>query len=269
MEKLKSINKLTQLTAKVSAGKKILSVYFIAGYPSLEDTAEIVLSLQDFGVDAIEVGMPYADPLVDGSVIQNSGYQALSNGMNIDILFEQLSQIKDRVHIPWVLMGYYNQMFRYGVEKFIRRAHYAGCSGILFPDLPLKEYIDEVKPHTDIMGINNIQLITPRTESTIRHNILQYAQGFLYVVSNPMTTGGNADFSAYKTYFQEVSDTDIGIPKLVGFGIDSREKLDFVYRYFDGAIIGTSFITSLRQGAIRQSVADFFEQRLRLHISQG
>lgn len=266
MERLKSINRFKQLIRKVSARQKILSIYFVAGYPCLDDTAEIILALQDMGVDLIEVGMPYSDPMVDGPVIQSSAYQALSNGMNLDVLFGQLREIKDLVRVPLVLMGYYNQVFRYGVEKFMEQAHRAGCSGILLPDLPLEEYIKVVKPYANDLEIASIQLVTPYTTDNRLENILSHAQGFLYVVSNPMTTGSYSNVSRHEGYFQKMKRLEVSIPKLLGFGIDNKEKLEFAYRYFDGAVIGSSFVKSLSsiQGNLKDSINEFFVQGLQL-----
>ena len=264
MERLKNINSLNGLAEKVTQGKKILSIYFVAGYPRLQDTKEIILTLQELGVDIIEVGMPYSDPMVDGPVIQRSARKALSNGMNIDLLFEQLLSIKERIRIPLVLMGYYNQLFRYGIKRFIDRADHAGCSGILFPDLPLEEYISQVKPYTDAVGLCNIQLVTPHTVGERLEHAIHHTQGFLYAISNPMTTGGDADLSRHEDYFQTLSHRNVSVPKLLGFGIDNREKLDIACRYFDGAVIGSSFVKSLSSdpGGVKSGIIDFFERCL-------
>lgn len=243
-----------------SEGKKVLCIYFTAGYPNLEDTAKIILSLQDRGVDLIEVGMPYSDPMVDGAVIQESSRQALQKGMTLDVLFDQLYQIRFLIRVPIVLMGYYNQMFRYGIDRFLRRAKESGCSGILFPDLPLEEYVGLVKEGCDVLELSNIQLITDRTSSHRLRSILSLAQGFLYVVSGSVTTGSEVVLGHQTEYFQKLQFEMPKFPRMLGFGIDSREKLKFSHRYFDGAVIGSAFIKALDGNDLERSMDVFFER---------
>ncbi len=237
------MNKIKQLFE--TKKEHILSIYFTAGYPNLDDTGKIILELQSAGVDMIEVGIPYSDPLADGEVIQSSGKKALENGMSIDLLFEQLSQIKDKVNIPLIAMGYYNQLLQYGAEKFCKKCVQVGISGLIFPDLPLEIYLEEYKGLFEDYNLCNIFLIAPQTSDERIKKLDKYTSGFLYIVSSASTTGIKSNLKRQKEYFERIKGLNLHRPKLIGFGISDNKTFLESCKYASGAIIGSAFINYL------------------------
>ncbi len=224
----------------------LLTVYFTAGYPRLEDTAPILLSLQAAGVDIIEIGMPYSDPVADGPTIQESNKRALENGMSINLLFEQLKSIKDQLTVPVVLMGYLNPVLRMGMDVFCAKCKESGVSGIILPDLPAREYDLHYREKMEANGLSNIFLITPQTSNDRIREMDNITNSFMYMVSSPGITGAKSGISEDQIkYFERVNALKLNNPRLIGFGISSNETFKQACRYSNGAIIGSAFINVL------------------------
>ncbi len=230
----------------IKQNQPILNVYFTAGYPELEDTGATVLALQREGAQMIEVGMPYSDPMADGETIQKSSAQAIKNGMTLEVLFKQLSEIKTQVKIPLVFMGYLNQWMQYGKEKFLIDAKSAGISGLIIPDLPLNVYESEYKNLVEKHDLGMTFLITPNTSDERIQKAAELSSGFLYVVSQSSITGAKTGISKEQlSYFERIKNMSFGTPKLIGFGISSAQTFNQACQYADGAIIGSAFIRAV------------------------
>ncbi|HZW71188.1 MAG TPA: tryptophan synthase subunit alpha [Hanamia sp.] len=227
--------------------KNILSIYFTAGFPHLNDTQKILHSLQNHGADLIEVGMPYSDPLADGPVIQNSSMKALKNGMTIKKLFEQLIEIKDEIKIPLILMGYLNPVLQYGLNRFCEHAKNAGISGIILPDLPVPAYENEYQKAFTENGLDFIFLITPETSEERIRKIDSLSNGFIYAVSSSSITGKNADLKAQENYFKRINSLKLKNKILIGFGIRNHQSFAQACEHAAGAIIGTAYINAIEQ----------------------
>ncbi|WP_092737160.1 tryptophan synthase subunit alpha [Hymenobacter psychrophilus] len=228
--------------------KKLLNIYFTAGYPRLDDTVPILRALAEAGADLIEIGMPFSDPLADGPVIQASSTVALHNGMNMRVLFGQLTDIRATVpDTPILLMGYLNPVMQFGVENFCREAAAAGVDGVILPDLPLDDYVAE---YQDIFRRHNLRpvfLITPQTAPERIRRIDELTESFLYLVSGPGTTGSGAVQAegVQDAYFQRIEAMKLRNPRLVGFGISDKKSFDNACQYAEGAIIGSALIRTL------------------------
>lgn len=241
------MNKINRLFSE-RGSRKLLSLYFCAGCPTLEGTGEVILSMQQKGIDMIEVGIPFSDPLADGPVIQAAGTVALRNGMTLTKLFQQLEDIKTQVRIPLVLMGYYNVIMHYGVENFCKRCVEAGVSGTIIPDLPFADYLEVVKPVADKYDLRVIMMITPETSEERIRFIDQYTEGFIYMVSSASTTGAQQSFDeAKQAYFRHINGMNLRNPRMIGFGISNRQTLESAQQNAAGAIIGSKFVTLLNQ----------------------
>jgi len=242
------MNRLTQLFQ--NKNRNILSVYFTAGYPKLEDTASILTALQIHGIDLAEIGIPFSDPLADGPVIQRSAGEALRNGMSLRILFEQLKDVRSTIKIPLVLMGYLNPIMQYGFELFCQSCANAGIDGMIIPDLPFADYLANYKETAEKYDVKMIMLITPETSEDRIRLIDQHTDGFIYLVSSASTTGAQQRFDAGKqTYFARVADMNLGNPLLVGFGISNKVTLDAASAHTNGAIVGSKFIQLLGENS--------------------
>jgi tryptophan synthase alpha chain len=241
--------------------QELLSVYFTAGYPNLEDTVPIILELEKNGVDLIEIGMPFSDPLADGPTIQQSSEVALRNGMTIPKLFQQLKDIRKHTQIPLVLMGYLNPVMQYGVEKFCREASEIGIDGIILPDLPLADYVREYKSLFEQHHLSMVFLITPQTTEQRIREIDSHTDGFIYMVSSASVTGGtNGNAVANTDYFQRVSQMGLQNPGIIGFGIHNRNTFTEACNHASGAIIGSAFIKALAQeGSLQQNIQTFIQ----------
>jgi tryptophan synthase alpha chain len=226
----------------------VLNVYCTAGYPELDSTLKVMKALQDNGVDIIELGMPYSDPLADGPVIQASGSKALENGMTIAVLFEQLKDLRKEINIPVLLMGYMNPVLQYGFEKFCKDAAALGVDGLVLPDLPEFEFENEYGTTIKKYGLDFIFLVTPETSEERVRKLDSLSSGFLYAVSSSATTGKDKDFNAVEKYLQKLQLLQLKNPVLVGFGIRDKETFDSACKYANGAIIGTAFIKELEKG---------------------
>lgn len=226
--------------------RKLLSLYFCAGAPTLDGTADVILTMQRRGIDFIEVGIPFSDPLADGPVIQTAATKALKNGMTLTKLFEQLRAIKDDVQIPLILMGYLNPILHYGIERFCQSCVEAGVSGMIIPDLPFKDYQEQVKPVADKYDLRVIMLITPETSDERIRFIDQNTDGFIYMVSSAAITGAQKSFDEQKQdYFRRIDQMQLRNPRMIGFGISNAQTLKAAQDNAAGAIIGSKFVTLL------------------------
>lgn len=227
--------------------ENILSVYFTAGFPKLEDTLPILQGLQLNGVDLVEIGVPFSDPMADGIVIQNSSQQALKNGMSIRKLFSQLSNVRDHIHIPLVMMGYLNPIMQFGFKEFCAECSRVGVDGMIIPDLPMADYLSEYKDIADEYGLEFIFLITPETSEDRIRLIDSHTNGFIYMVSSASVTGTQNSFDTKVDYFNRINAMNLKNPRLIGFGISNKSTRDMVNRYSSGAIIGSAFIKALEK----------------------
>ena len=239
------MNKINKLFSEVK-DRKLLSLYFCAGYPTLEGTADVIMSLQKRGIDMIEVGIPFSDPLADGPVIQSAATKALKNGMTLSKLFAQLAEIKNQVNIPLVMMGYLNVIMYYGIEKFFKSCVESGASGCIIPDLPFKDYLEVVKPIADKYDIRVIMMITPETSEERIRFIDDNTDGFIYMVSSASITGAQSNFNDDKVaYFERINAMNLKTPRMIGFGISNKQTLESAQNNASGAIIGSKFVTLL------------------------
>ena len=226
--------------------KKILSIYFSAGHPNLEDTTSILKKLQSSGVDMIEIGLPFSDPLADGPVIQKSSSKALRNGMTTEKLFNQLEGVRKEINIPLIIMGYFNPIMQYGVEKFCEKCKLIGIDGLIIPDLPIDIYKDNYKELFDKHGLYNMFLITPQTSVERINYIDKASKGFIYMVSSSGVTGVKSNFNEVQTkYFKRIKSMNLNTPTIIGFGISNQETFNSASEYSSGAIIGSAFINFL------------------------
>jgi len=233
--------------------KKLVSIYFTAGFPQLRDTVEIIENLEKSGVDLIEIGLPFSDPLADGPTIQESSTKALHNGMTTELLFEQLSDIRQRVNIPLIIMGYFNPVMQYGVEAFCQKCEDIGIDALILPDLPLREYQLHYKEIFNRHGLDLIYLITPQTPEERIRAIDEMSNSFIYMVSSSSTTGAKAGFSEENQgYFKRIADMKLKNPTLVGFGISDKNSFDQATAHSQGAIIGSAFIKHIETQGIDQ-----------------
>lgn len=228
--------------------KDLLSIYFCAGAPTLDGTAQVIRDLQTNGVNMIEIGIPFSDPMADGPVIQDAATKSLRNGMNLKLLFSQLKNIRQDVNIPLVMMGYLNPVFRYGFENFCKSCAEVGIDGIIIPDLPFKDYRETYKAIADKYDIRMIMLITPETSEERIRLIDQHTSGFLYMVSSASTTGAQKDFNQAKLeYFHRIAGMNLRIPRMVGFGISNEQTFRAACDNASGGIIGSRFVTLLEK----------------------
>lgn len=258
------MNKINQLFDDQRAtGRKLLSIYFCAGCPSADLTADVILTLQQRGIDMIEVGMPFSDPLADGPVIQSAGTVALRNGMTTSLLFSQLRAVKDQVTIPLVWMGYLNVVMHYGFEAFFSDCREAGISGVIIPDLPFDDYLSKVKPIADRYDIRVVMMITPETSDERIRFIDQHTDGFIYMVSSASITGAQQSFGDAKLeYFRRINAMQLRNPRMIGFGISNRQTLESAQQNAAGAIIGSKFVTLLNETRDPEKAIDSLMQAL-------
>lgn len=239
------MNRIDQLFANKSGN--ILSIYFTAGYPKLEETLPIMKALEESGADIIEIGVPYSDPVADGPTIQESNMVALSNGMSLRKLFEQIKDMRSQINVPVILMGYLNPIIQYGMEEFCRKCKEVGVDGIIVPDLPIKQYMAEYKEMFDRYNLRNTFLISPQTSDKRIREIDEFSDGFIYMVSSHSITGAKKGITEEQIqYFQKVKDMGLKSPKLIGFGISDHDTFTEASNYSNGAIIGSAFIKVLQ-----------------------
>ncbi len=237
----------------------ILSVYFTAGYPTLDSTVPTLQALQTAGVDMVEVGIPFSDPIADGETIQLSSQKAIANGMKLSVLFEQLADIRQKVQIPLVAMGYLNPILQYGIEKFCADCAKVGINGVIIPDMPMQEYLDEYKPIFEKYNLLNTFLITPQTSDERIQLIDQETKGFIYMVSSASVTGAKQGISAEQVaYFERVRTMQLKNPVVIGFGISNKATFDTACQYANGAIIGSAFVKAVgKEGNLVQNIKEF------------
>ena len=237
---------MNRITQKLQETKKILSIYFSAGYSNLNDTVLFIQKKKKNGVDMIEIGLPFSDPLADGPTIQASSTQALHNGMTTQVLFDQLKNIRKTVSIPLVIMGYFNPMLQYGIENFCQKCAEIGIDGLIIPDLPVDVYAEQYKTTFEKYGLKNIFLITPQTSEERIRFIDSVSDGFIYMVSSASVTGSQTGFgSIQEGYFKRIADMNLKNPQIIGFGISNKETFNQATQFAKGAIIGSAFIQHL------------------------
>lgn len=231
--------------------QNLLSIYFTCGYPELNDTNKVIKALEANNVDFIEVGLPYSDPLADGPTIQDSSQQALKNGINLDVVFEQLMEIKDTNKTPLVLMGYLNQMLKYGEDKFCKRVVECGIDTLIIPDLPMVEFENHYQQLFDKYGLTSVFLITPHTSEERIRKIDNYTNAFIYVVASASITGAKGKISNQQiAYFERIKAMNLKSKLIVGFGISDHKTFNTACTYANGAIIGSAFIKYVKQNGV-------------------
>lgn len=255
------MNRLKQL---FSTKENILNIYTTAGFPKLNDTIEVVQELANSGVDMVEIGMPFSDPLADGPTIQRSSEIAIDNGITIDLIFEQIKEIRKTVTIPIMLMGYLNQVLKYGVEDFLKKAAEVGVDGLILPDLPLEIYQNEYKKLFEKYALKMSFLITPQTSEERITLIAKESTAFLYVVSSFAITGSKSDIQQHQIdYFKKINKINLTTPKLIGFGISNSETFTTTCQYANGAIIGSAFIKALSESTNLKNTIQYFIKNLK------
>ncbi len=229
----------------------VLSIYFTAGYPHLNDTVDIIRSLDEAGADLVEIGIPYSDPLADGPTIQMSGQQALKNGFTLDLLFEQVREARQYSNMPFVLMGYLNPLLQYGEDRFIQKCVDAGVDGLIIPDLPIHEYEEDYKQKFMEANLGISFLISPQTPEARIRKIDALSEGFVYMVSSSAITGAKGSIQDYQLeYFERIREMGLSTPRLIGFGISNYETYSTACQYASGVIIGSAFIKAIQKEEI-------------------
>ena len=250
------MNRITNLFKEKK--NNILSIYFTAGYPSLNDSIEIIKTLDECNVDLIEIGMPFSDPIADGPIIQNSSNIAIDNGMNLNVLFDQLADIRKITEIPIILMGYVNPVYQFGYDKFIKKILDCHLDGLILPDLPFDDYKIQFKPIFDKKNLSFISLITPNTSEDRIKLIDNNSNGFIYMVSSSSITGKKSSFNKNQIqYFNRINSLSLKNPKIIGFGISDKESFEQACKYSNGAIIGSNFIKSLDKNDLSKSIRKY------------
>ena len=254
------MNRINSLFANKD-NKRILSIYYTAGYPTLNSTLDIAEALEESGADFLEIGFPYSDPVADGPVIQHSSETALQNGMTLEVLFEQLKDLRKRINIPILLMGYVNPVLQYGVERFCQACHEVGIDGVIVPDLPMYEYEELYQPIFEKHGLSNIFLVTPQTSEERIQKIDGLSTSFIYLLSSSATTGKNLNVSDQTTtYFSRIKDMTLKNPVVIGFGIADRDAFVKATDYADGAIVGSSFVRLLGEEGYMEKIPAFIKR---------
>ena len=244
--------------------KEILSLYFTAGFPKLNDTATIIKSISDAGADLIEIGIPFSDSVVDGSTIQHSNQVALKNGMTLDLLLNQLEGIRESTDIPLIMMGYLNPIYQYGVEKFCKRCKAIGIDGLIIPDLPIQEYERSYREIFEENDLHIVFLISPQTSSDRIKMIDALSDSFIYVVSSAATTGAKSEVSMEQVkYFDQINSLALKNPRLIGFGISNHETFSKACENANGAIIGSAFVNALKEADDIESAIKRFVDEIR------
>ncbi len=250
---------MNRIKEKLKADHKLLSIYFTAGFPEINDTEKIITELEESGVDFIEIGLPFSDPLADGPTIQESSTKALKNGMTTKKLFSQLKGIRNKVDIPLIIMGYFNPMLQFGVEEFCKKCQETGIDGLIIPDLPVDVYNEKYKALFEKYGLVNIFLITPQTSDERIKFIDSISDGFIYMVSSASVTGSTTGFGdSTREYFERINDLELKNPQIVGFGIKDNETFNQATQYAKGAIIGSAFIKNIEKEGI-EGISSFIK----------
>ncbi len=244
---------MNRINQKLQENKKLLSIYFTAGYPSIDDTVTIIQNLEKNGVDMIEIGLPFSDPLADGPTIQASSTQALKNGMTSEVLFDQIKDIRKTITIPLIIMGYFNPIFQYGVKAFCQKCQQIGIDGLIIPDLPVDVYHEKYKAIFEKHGLINVFLITPQTSIERINFIDSISNGFIYMVSSASVTGSQSSFGDEQTnYFKRIDSMNLKSPQIIGFGISNNETFTQATQYAKGAIIGSAFVKHVTNNGVNK-----------------
>lgn len=257
------MNRIIQLFEHRKNGIK--SIYFTAGYPELHNTQSVLETLQANGIDMVEIGIPFSDPMADGPVIQQATTQSLRSGMSLKLLFEQLQGTRRTVRIPLLLMGYLNPIIQYGFEHFCRSCAEVGVDGMIIPDLPFKDYLEDYKEIAEKYDLKVIMLITPETSEERIRLIDRHTNGFIYMVSSAAITGAQSNFGdAGQAYFKRIDRMELENPRLIGFGISNKETYETAAQNASGVIIGSRFVQLLGEKAspdeaIKQLLKDLGE----------
>ena len=248
-----------RINTRMADPKKVLSIYFTAGYPEKEDTTKVLQQLQDSGVDLVEIGLPFSDPLADGPTIQDSSTTALKNGLSTQLLFDHLKDMRKSIHIPLIVMGYFNPMLQYGVDAFLKECAQIGIDGIIMPDLPLAEYKQHYAAMYEKYGIKNIFLITPQTSDARIREIDKASDSFIYLVSTASVTGSKSGFGPeQEAYFERIANMKLKNPLVVGFGIHDAHTFTQATKHTSGAIIGSAFIKTITEKGLA-GIAPFIQ----------
>lgn len=257
-------NRLVQLFE--TKNENVLNIYFTAGFPRLEATRTVLKALQDSGADMVEIGIPYSDPLADGPTIQESNDVALNNGMTLKKLVQQLTDMRSEIHIPVLLMGYFNSVMQYGIEQFVKDVSAIGVDGLILPDLPLEEYEEKYKALFEAHNLSMVFLVTPQTSESRLQIIDNASSGFIYVVSTASTTGNETkDLIGQQVYFDRIKSTKFKNPTLIGFNIKDNATYTHACQYANGAIIGSAFIKMLSNShLLEKDIQEFVA-----HVKQG
>ncbi|WP_354432040.1 MULTISPECIES: tryptophan synthase subunit alpha [unclassified Mucilaginibacter] len=252
------MNRLNQLFA--AKNNNLLSIYFTAGYPELNTTVDIAEALEKAGADFLEIGFPYSDPVADGPTIQHSSQTALDNGMNLNILFEQLKDLRNRVSIPVLLMGYVNPIVQYGVDRFCKAAAAVGVDGIIVPDLPMYEYEMLYSNHFEDNGLSNIFLVTPQTSEERIRKIDSLSNSFIYLLSSSSITGGSLQLTdSIEEYYKRIKAMTLNNPAIIGFGISDNRSFNKACEYANGAIVGSAFVKLLGEDGYMDKIPAFIK----------
>jgi tryptophan synthase alpha chain len=250
------MNRIDEVFSKKKKG--VLNIYFTAGYPKIDDTLRIARALEAAGVDLIEIGIPYSDPIADGPTIQDSSQKALDAGMSLKLLMKQLQDLRKYVKIPVILMGYINPVLQYGFTKFCQDCKGVGIDGVILPDLPMQEYLEMYQQTFEEHGIYNIFLMTPQTSEKRVFQINEASKGFIYMVSSASITGAKQEVSqAQIDYFERIQKMNLSVQRLIGFGISNKETFDNACQYASGAIIGSAFINQLNKDDSDEAITSF------------
>jgi tryptophan synthase alpha chain len=252
------MNRLNQLFA--SKKNNLLSIYYTAGYPELNTTLDIAEALEKAGADFLEIGFPYSDPVADGPTIQHSSEKALESGMTLNLLFERLADLRKRVSIPILLMGYANPMIQYGVERFCKKAAEVGVDGVIVPDLPMYEYEMLYADHFKANNLSNIFLVTPQTSEERIRKIDDLSSSFIYLLSSSSITGGNLNVSVnIEDYYKRVKAMKLNNPAIIGFGITDNKSFSKACEYAAGAIVGSAFVKLLGTEGYLEKIPGFIQ----------
>ncbi len=250
------MNRIDEVFSKKKKG--VLNIYFTAGYPKINDTLRIARTLEAAGVDIIEIGIPYSDPIADGPTIQDSSQKALDAGMSLKLLMRQLQDLRKHIKIPIILMGYINPVLQYGFTKFCQDCKEVGIDGVILPDLPMQEYAEMYQVTFEEYGIYNIFLMTPQTSEKRVLQINEASKGFIYMVSSASITGAKQEVSqAQIDYFERIQKMNLSVQRLIGFGISNKETFDNACQYASGAIIGSAFINQLNKDDSDEAITSF------------
>ncbi len=251
-------NRITELFSKKK--EKILSIYFTADYPALHDTLKIAALLENSGADMIEIGIPFSDPMADGPVIQKSSHKAIENGMTVELLFVQLKDIRNKINIPVILMGYLNPIYQFGIEKFIECCGETGIDGVIIPDLPPEMYAEKYSIIFEANNLSNIFLVTPQTQEPRLKYIDSISNGFIYLVSSASTTGSPVAFETQN--YQRIKSVHLKNPLMIGFGISDKQSFEKASESSSGVIIGSAFIKNISKGNLDEQIPLFISSIL-------